>query len=302
LPSGGCAIAELARTASTAQHSFSPHSTTTSHSLQQVMDGGLLQAIQAGKGLKSALSFCPPPTSYSSLTLAPLRAEVGQINDRSAPPVAGAVVGEAPSGGGTRAGAGPARAPPVPGGAPPPPAAAAPPAAGLGGIFAGGMPKLKPAGSSAPPPPRSCESGRVCDRRGRERAGARAPGRLDEASARTPVSCVLRADASTARAVRPQPLVPLCRPSCQRGQSCLASPPTTDAHSASGSSAAARSSSPAARASARGCAVAALARSASTRELGWPETGWTHARADIPSREVHRRRLRRQRRQQGFVL
>lgn len=37
------------------------------------------------------------------------------------------------------------------GGAPAPPVAAGPP--GLGGLFAGGMPKLRPSGGSGAPPP-----------------------------------------------------------------------------------------------------------------------------------------------------
>jgi len=70
----------------------------------------LLKQIQAGKGLKKV-----------------------QTLDRSAPIV------EAPKGGGGGSGRGGVSAPSLPSGGGPPQ---------LGGLFAGGMPKLKPAGQS----------------------------------------------------------------------------------------------------------------------------------------------------------
>lgn len=85
----------------------------------------LLQQIQAGKKLKKA-----------------------QTNDRSAP------VLDAPRGGGGGGGGGSVRAPAGPSGG-----GAGPPQ--LGGLFAGGMPKLKPAAQNKAGEPRRKKAGIV---------------------------------------------------------------------------------------------------------------------------------------------
>lgn len=120
------------------------------------MDGALQAAIKNGKGLKSEFTAqlrigCRSHASLISTSICLLSllfsSEV-QTNDRSKPAVAGAVAGSGGGGGGGTAKIG--SAPPVPGGsigsAP-----SGPPA--LGGLFAGGMPKLKPSGGAGAPPP-----------------------------------------------------------------------------------------------------------------------------------------------------